>query len=145
MESPATIGPRSAGYGRIRQGAARTGRILWICFYALVLLLAIRWCARTYPGWYVPASASLNDLLNGVGLFTALGYKIVLLAAAAAMAREVLPRAGRAAAVLRAVQWTSVALAALIVCYGVCWAVWTHRLPWQEDGSYRLRETLDLL
>lgn len=114
-------------------------RVAWICTYTYFLLLAVRWCARTYPGWYFPDSAFLNDLLNGGDLFTLYGYDCVLLAAAAALARILLagPDHPRAAAALRLLHWASLAIVALILCYGLYWAQLMERLPWQEDGLGR--------
>jgi len=51
----------------------------------------------------------------------------------------------RFAVPLRLAQWTSLAVVALIVGYGIRWAAWMHRLPWQEDGSYRFWQALGLL
>lgn len=43
----------------------------------LALGFALRFCGRTYPGIYFPDSPFLNDLLNGSGLFTGVGYLLV--------------------------------------------------------------------
>jgi hypothetical protein len=114
----------------------RRARLLWIGACTLLLLLAVRWCARTYPGLYFPDSAFLNDLLNGAGLFTVYGYAAVLLGGAAAAGRVFVADTGHRslAAALRLAQWASLAVVALIVCYGLYWAQGMHRLPWQEDG-----------
>jgi hypothetical protein len=133
-----------------RMVALLGARIALIGVRSFLLLLAIRWCARTYPGLYFPDSAFLNDQLNGVGLFTGFGYNAVLLAAAAAVGRIVVAGTGTgtghrgAAAGLRALEWASLAAVTLIFCWGVYCAERIGRLPLQEDGTYRFIETLDL-
>jgi hypothetical protein len=114
-------------------------RLAWIAAYSFALLLALRFGARSYPGWYFPDSALLNRLLNGVGLFTVIGYDLVLLGAVAAAMRLLLGRGNRRAGLaLAALQWGAIALAVLIACYGVAWAAYMHRLPWEPDGHGRL-------
>jgi hypothetical protein len=118
------------------QSRRRSSGLLRIAAYSFSLLLALRFGARTYPGWYFPNSRFLNDLLNGGSVFTQIGYDLVLVAAASGTARlflagEARPRADR---ILRLVEWTALALALLIACYGLIWAIEMHRLPWQPDG-----------
>jgi hypothetical protein len=110
-------------------------RLAWIAVYSFALLLALRFGGRTYPGWYFPDSSLLNWLLNIVRLFTDVGYSLVLIGATAAALRVWLgPRAPR---ILRFLQWTAFALVILIILYGIQWAIWTERLPWQPDGQGR--------
>lgn len=120
----------------LRPTAGRGARIVFICIQGFLLLLIVRWCARTYPGLYFPESAFRNELLNGVGLFTLYGYDAVLLFAASRIARLFIAGAGRRRleVTLTLVQWTSLAVAALLICYGIYWAEAMQRLPWQEDG-----------
>lgn len=112
-------------------------RLAWIALYSFALLLALRFGGRTYPGWHFPDSAFLNSLLNGVWLFTGIGYNLVILGAGAAAMRALLPGESPASGLFRLVQWIAFALAVLIILYGVRWAVWTQRLPWQPDGGGR--------
>jgi hypothetical protein len=116
----------------------RAWRLAWIAVYSLALLLALRFGGRTYPGWYLPNSPFLNSLLNGNWLFTRIGYDLVLVGACAAAMRVLLGRKKpRASSSLRLVQWVAFGLAILIILYGVRWAIWTQRLPWQPDGQGR--------
>jgi hypothetical protein len=119
-----------------RKSRSRLWRLVWIGAYSFCLLLALRFGARTYPGWYFPDSRFLTDLLNGGFVFTQIGYDLVLVAAASGTSRlflagEARPRACR---ILRLVEWTAIALALLIVCYGLISAIEMQRLPWQPDG-----------
>ena len=125
-----------------RQGGRWTARfawrLTWIAVYSFALLLALRFGARTYPGRYFPDSPFLNSVLNSNWLFTGFGYPIVLLGAVAAASRALLrDKRSPAAHILRVVQWVAIALAILIVLYGVRWAIYTERLPWQPDGEGR--------
>ena len=125
----------SAQGGWIRNRALR---LAWIAVYSFGLLLALRFGGRTYPGWYFPDSSFLNRLLNGNWLFTGIGYGLVLVGASAAAMRVLLGgKKPLAANILRVVQWVAFALAILLILYGVRWAIWTHRLPWQPDGQGR--------
>jgi hypothetical protein len=110
-------------------------KLAWIAAYSFSLLMLLRFGARTYPGWYFPHSPFLNSLLNGSTLFTGIGYDLVLLGAAAGAARVLLGRNESLA--LQLLQWGSAALTILIVGYGLAWAIWTARLPWQPDGAGR--------
>jgi len=113
-------------------------RLAWIAVYSFALLLALRFGARTYPGWYFPNSSFLNSLLNGTWLFNGIGYDLVLVGAGAAAMRVLLGgKKSPASGTLRLVQWVAFALAILIILYGVRWAIWTQRLPWQPDGQGR--------
>jgi hypothetical protein len=123
--------------------ADRALRLAGIAAYSFALLIALRFGGRTYPGWYFPDSALLNSWLNGVGLFTEVGYDLVLVVAAAATMR-LLP-GGRTSLALRLMHWTALALVILIILYGVDWAIYTHRLPWQADGHGRYTPFLSMI
>jgi hypothetical protein len=129
-----TAGPSDAR----RKSRSRSSRLVWVGAYAFCLLLVLRFGARSYPGWYFPDSRFLNDLLNGGFLFTQIGYDLVIVAAASGAARVFLAGDVRRKSdrILRWVQWTAYALALLITCYGVIWAIHMHRLPWQPDGRF---------
>lgn len=62
---------------------SRWWRLAAMPMCALALGLALRFCGRTYPGIHFPDSPSLNALLNGNGLFTEIGYGLVLALAVA--------------------------------------------------------------
>ena len=113
-----------------------TARIGFIASWSLLLLLALRFGARTYPGVWHPESEFLNWLLNGTTLFTLFGYDLVLVAAGAAAARISLRgdsfRTRRIRLALAWLQGVAVALAFAIICYGVRWAILMERLPWQD-------------
>jgi hypothetical protein len=108
--------------------------LLLLC--CTILLFALRFDARTYPGWYFPDSAFLNGLLNGSTIFTDIGYPLVLVGAGAGTARllwpgpSLPPDTKRALAV---VQWLALALAVLIFFYGLWSAIQMERLPWQPQ------------
>jgi hypothetical protein len=115
--------------------APRAWRLARIAGSSLLLLLALRFGARTYPGWHFENSDFLNRLLNGVGLFTEIGYGLVLAGAGAATLRVLL--GGTEPRALQRLQWLAFTLAILIVLYGAAWATIMHRLPWQPDGQGR--------
>jgi hypothetical protein len=115
--------------------ANRAMRLGWIAVYSFTLLLALRFCGRTYPGRYFPDSPFLNSLLNDVWLFTGLGYDLVLVGAATAALRVWKGR--RAPAGLRIAQWAVFAVVILIILYGIDSAIAMERLPWQPDGRGR--------
>ncbi|HEY0085768.1 MAG TPA: hypothetical protein VGB65_07630 [Allosphingosinicella sp.] len=110
-------------------------RLACVAASSIVLLYALRFGGRTYPGWYFPNSDVLNALLNGVGLFTGWGYSFVLAGAGAATLRILL--GGTARRGLKFLQWLAFTLAILIILYGAAWATYTQRLPWQQDGQGR--------
>ena len=121
---------------RFRKNGARAWlRIGLVAFYSFGLLLALRFGARTYPGWYFPNSRFLNGLLNASTLFTGVGYDLVLIAAAAAAARiwfrGTLKQRPLGALVL--MQGAALAAVFAIIIYGIWWAALMHRLPWQAS------------
>lgn len=90
--------------------------------------LALRFCGRTYPGIYYPDSALLNGLLNGNGLFTEIGYDLVLALGVADVAFVFLTlfRQGTAPTVVRsliALRLGLLLLTILIIAYGFYYAV----------------------
>ena len=119
-------------WGAWRRHAIRLSRAEAIAFVALccfVLLLALRFGARTYPGLYFPDSRALNCLFNGSGLFVGIGYGAVLIAFAASLVRTwVRPGRGTMNSALRAAFWLPIGMAALIALFGFYWAVQLGRL-----------------
>ena len=117
----------------------RLARAGLIALYSFVLLLALRFCGRTYPGWYFPDSNFLNGLLNSNFLFTELGYELVVLGATAGTAHIFMasdsPRRTRLRWWLGAAQAAAVVLVIPIISYGFLWAHFMQRLPWQPDGG----------
>ena len=117
----------------------KAGQIAIIVAYSAVLLFMLRFGARTFPGRYSD-SLLLNALLNNSGIFTDLGYNIVLVAAAARMVRVFTSDAPglirRRHRFLGWVQAAAIALAVAIILYGLWWAALLERLPWQPDGSW---------
>jgi hypothetical protein len=108
--------------------------LLLLCCTAL--LFALRFDARTYPGWYFPNSPLLNGLLNGSTIFTDIGYALVLVGGGAGTARLLNsdPSLRRGAIRgLAALQWLALTLAVLIFFYGLWWAIQMERLPWQSQ------------
>ena len=116
----------------------RLAQLGLVVLYSFVLLLALRFCGGTYPGWYFPNSVFLNDLLNGTLLFTGIGYDLVIASAAVGTARIFIgadsPGRIRLRWWLGAAQASTVVLVVAIICYGVWWANSMERLPWQLDG-----------
>ena len=108
-----------------------------IALWSFLLLLALRFGARTYPGVWHPEWRVLNWLLNGTTLFAEIGYDLVLVAAWAAMTRLLIDRTSRHTMATRRtlafMQATTVALAIAIIFYGVWWAIQMQRLPWQDQ------------
>jgi len=98
----------------------------FIALYALTLLLALRFGARTYPGMFMPSSAVLNWMFNGTTLFT-LGYGFVVLGAASHAASLTLR--GRLSRALETSTVSFTFFAACISAYGFFWAATFHRLP----------------
>ncbi len=114
-----------------RRGAPiRSGphELVFIALYALTLLLALRFGARTYPGVYVPASAALNWILNGTALFTA-GYGLVVLGALLHAASLMRTAQASPSGSLRAWSLCFVSLAVCISVYGFYFAGVLGRLP----------------
>lgn len=109
---------------------SRIEAVAFICLYCLSLGLALRFGGRTYPGIHFPNSAFLNDLLNGNGLFVAIGYPAVMVAGAADMLLVFMRTTGRGlTAALKAVKWVAASLATAIALYGFYWAATLQRLP----------------
>jgi hypothetical protein len=115
----------------------RVGQVGLIALYSIVLLLALRFCGRTYPGWYFPNSSFLNGLLDDNIIFTVIGYDLVIGGAAAGTARIFIPPDSSERAKLRRrlglVQGAAVVLVITIICYGLWWATSMQRLPWQPQ------------
>ena len=105
----------------------RTLQFCFIALYALTLLLALRFGARTYPGIYVPSSATLNWIFNGTTLFTDFGYDVVLIGAASHVASLLSP--GRLSRALQVFSASFALLTACISAYGFYWAAVLQRLP----------------
>src|SRR3954469_11528062 len=119
------------------QVSRRLGQVGLVVLCSSVLLLALRFCGRSYPGWYFPNSNVLNGLLNDTIIFTVIGYDLVIVGAAAALARIYTSPSGGAKLrrSLRAVKATALALVVAIICYGIWWAAAMERLPWQPDAE----------
>lgn len=107
---------------------SRWWRLAAVPLCMLTLGLALRFFGRTYPGIYYPDSALLNGLLNGNGLFTEIGYDLVLAlgVADAGFVFLTLFRQGTAPTVIRALvalRLGLLLLTILIVAYGFYYAV----------------------
>lgn len=111
-------------------------QLAWIALYSFVLLLALRFGARTYAGFWHPESRFLNWLLNGTTLFTVIGYGLVLVAGCAAAARVLLARRSSFNVTLRRalviVQAAAALTAIAIIFYGIQCAMMMERMPWQD-------------
>jgi hypothetical protein len=105
----------------------RISQLGFVALFALTLLLALRFGARTYPGIFVPSSAMLNWIFNGTTLFTTFGYGCVMLGAA--LHAESMPLTGRLSRTLQVSSIGFALLAACISAYGFFWAAALHRLP----------------
>lgn len=128
---------RAAAGAETRQGRRDLGaQLAWIALYSFALLLALRFGARTYPGFWHPESLFLNWLLNGSTLFTVIGYNLVLVAGCAAVTRILIgassPGSVKARRVLAIVQGAATLPAIAIILYGLQCAIFMHRLPWQD-------------
>lgn len=108
---------------------SRWWRLAAVPLTMLALGLAMRFCGRTYPGIYYPDSQFLNDFLNGNGLFTEIGYDLVLALGVADAAFVFLTLFRQATATplftrsLIALRLGLLALIALIIAYGFYYAV----------------------
>ncbi len=108
---------------------SRWWRLAAIPLCMLTLGLALRFCGRTYPGIYYPDSRLLNDLLNGNGLFTGVGYGLVLALGVADAVFVFLTRFQQeraAPTVMRsliALRLGLLLLVVLIIAYGLYYAV----------------------
>jgi hypothetical protein len=111
---------------------SRWWRLAAVPLCMLALGLALRFCGRTYPGIYYPDSPLLNGLLNGNGLFTEIGYNLVLAFGVvdAAFLFLTLFRQGTAAPIvtrsLIALRLGLLVLTTLIIAYGFYYAVLLH-------------------
>ena len=113
---------------------SRWWRLAAVPLVMLALGLGLRFCGRTYPGIYYPNSRFLNELLNGSGLFTEIGYGLVLafgLADAAFVFLTVFRQRQSAPSVVRslgALRLALFVLVLLIIAYGCFYAVilWEH-------------------
>jgi hypothetical protein len=120
---------------------SRWWRISAIPVYMLSLGLALRLCGRTYPGIWYPNSAFLNDLFNGVGLFTEIGYNFVL--ALGVIDLVFVSLASFQSRAAPAIIWNSLKtlravlllLILLIIGYGAYWAIQLQRLPGWTYGA----------
>jgi hypothetical protein len=113
-----------------RRPTSRLWSLAFICLYCLSLGLALRFGGRTYPGIYFPHSPFLNSLLNGNGLFTDIGYDLVLVAGVADTARVLMTySAPRFRVVLQLLKWLALMLAIIIVIFGFWFAIILERLP----------------
>jgi hypothetical protein len=122
----------AAGWVR-RRSYPDLRRLAFVACWCFTLLLALRFGARTYPGFWFPHSLVLNELLNGSGLFVSGGYDLVFIATIAAAIPIIRPPSPRGTAVLGIAKWAAIGLAASITLYGFAIAWQLHRMPW--DGS----------
>jgi hypothetical protein len=112
-----------------RRPSSRLDSLVFVVLYCLSLGLALRFGGRTYPGIYFPNSPFLNDLLNGNGLFTGIGYDAVLVAGAVDILRVFATSSGRLEVILKALKWVAVGLAVMIAIFGFWSALIMQRLP----------------
>lgn len=105
----------------------RAAHLGFIALYALTLLLALRFGARTYPGVFVPSSKVLNWIFNGTTLFTVFGYGFAVLGAVAHAASLTLE--GRISRALHGFRICLVSIATCISAYGFYFAAILQRLP----------------
>lgn len=108
---------------------SRWWRLAAVPLVMLTLGLALRFCGRTYPGISYPNSGFLNELLNGNGLFTEIGYDLVLalgVADAAFVLLTLFRQRQAPLSVVRslvALRLALLALVFLIIAYGCYYAV----------------------
>jgi hypothetical protein len=114
---------------------SRWWRLAAVPLCMLTFGLALRFCGRTYPGVFYPDSTFLNNLFNGVRLFTEIGYDLVALLGLADLLFVFLTRFRSsptpmvAVRALVAVRVAVLALIVLIIGYGFYYATLLQRLP----------------
>ena len=115
-----------------RRNPSRRSRIEELAFTLLLCLalgLALRFGGRTYPGIYFPESSTLNSHLNGVFLFTGIGYLSVLLTGAASVLKAITAGRPKLRFFLSFLIATALTVASIISLYGFYWAFVLERLP----------------